>query len=76
MERRFMDRPLPPPSPHLLNIPACFPSVANPFYLNNSESDKDVIYFATDKRFGLIAVGQTVGPLTVNAHFDAGCVIS
>lgn len=47
-----------------------------------SSADKD-IKCATDKHFGLLAVGQTVDPLTApfrpccfQIHFDTGCVIS
>lgn len=48
--------------------------------LGSANKDKKC---ATDKRFGLLAVDQTVNPLTVpfrpccfQIYFDAGCVIS
>jgi hypothetical protein len=48
--------------------------------LGSAEEDQKC---TTDKRFGLLAVGQTLGPLTVpffprcfQVYFDTGCVIS
>jgi len=68
MERRFMDRPislpLPLPLPHIyLTFQLAFLQLPIHSIYTNSESGKDVIYFATDKRFGLADVAQTGLPV-------------
>jgi hypothetical protein len=63
-------------------LPCASPGPLHSVHTKLGSSDKD-IKCATDKRFGLLAVGQTVSPLTVpfrpccfQIYFDTGCVIS
>lgn len=81
---------IPRRSMSVLKFYACRPcllSCASPVTLHSvhtklGSADKDK-KCTTDKRFGLLAVGQTVGPLTFpfrpfcfQIYFDEGCVIS
>jgi hypothetical protein len=63
MERRYMDRP--PPPPHHIYLTFQLTFLQSPIHsiYTNSESDKDAIYCATDKRFGLDDVAQTRLPV-------------
>jgi hypothetical protein len=62
-------------------FPCVSPVTLHSLHTKLGSADKDQ-KCTTDKRFGLLAVGQTVGPLTVpffprcfQVYFGAGCVM-
>jgi len=71
MKRRYMDRPPHLPQIYLTFQLAFLQSPIHSIY-TNSESNKDVIYFATDKRFGLADVAQTELPVMKKKNHLSG----